>query len=60
MSGSRCLILAAALAVALGAQGCNRDYKAPKPKTSVTVMSAAVTSYRGDDPRSDDTSLRKV
>jgi hypothetical protein len=47
MPGSRYLILAAALAVALGAQGCNRDYKAPKPKTDAPlVTSVAVTTLR--------------
>ena len=46
MSGSRCLILAAALAVALAAQGCNRDYKAPKPKTE-TFKSMTVSAESG-------------
>jgi hypothetical protein len=46
MSGSRCLILAAALAVALAAQGCNRDYKAPKPKTE-TFRSMTVSAESG-------------
>jgi hypothetical protein len=46
MPGSRCLVLAAALAVALTAQGCNRDYKAPKPKTG-TVQGATVSTGSG-------------
>jgi hypothetical protein len=47
MRSSRYLILAAALAVALAAQGCNRDYKAPKPKTDAElVTSFAVATLR--------------
>ena len=51
MSGSRCLILAAALAVALAAHGCNRDYKAPKPKTgtlqSMTISTGSGATFSG-------------
>jgi hypothetical protein len=46
MSGSRWLVLAAALAVALGAPGCNRDYKAPKPRTGV-LDSATLSASPG-------------
>ena len=43
MSGSRYFIFAAALAVALAVQGCNRDYKAPKPKTNALLERAGVS-----------------
>lgn len=42
MRGScyRCVLLAAALAVALAVPGCKRDYKAPEPKTQATASSS--------------------
>jgi hypothetical protein len=47
MSGSRCLILTATLAVVLCAPGCDRDYKAPKPKTSDVAELGASRSGTG-------------
>ena len=47
MHSSRYLVLAVALAVAVGAQGCKRDYKAPEPKTDASlVTSFTVTASR--------------
>jgi len=36
MRGSRYLVFAAAMAVAVSVQGCKRDHKAPEPKTRMT------------------------
>ena len=46
MYGSRYLMLAAALAVAVALSGCKRDYKAPEPKAqkaSVVTFASRTT-----------------
>jgi hypothetical protein len=57
MCGSRCLILAATLALAVGLPGCNRDYKAPKPRTgivdSVTLSAASSDGHTGSGGKED-------